>query len=57
MAKVLSADLQYDRRNNKVGFGAAPCQEIGTGQLVLDPCDPSLIEEARSVALLQSQLQ
>ena len=45
--------MQYDRRNNRVGFGAAPCQEIGTGELVLDPCDPSLIEEARSVAAWQ----
>lgn len=41
--------IQYDRRNNRVGFGAAPCQEIGTGELVLDPCDPSLIEEARAM--------
>ena len=39
--------LQYDRRNNRVGFGAAPCQQIGTGELVLDPCDPSLTPEAR----------
>lgn len=45
--------MQYDRRNNRVGFGAAPCQEIGTGELVLDPCDPSLIEEARSAAAWQ----
>ena len=42
--------MQYDRRNSRVGFGAAPCQEIGTGELVLDPCDPSLIEEARLAA-------
>ena len=41
--------LQYDRQNNRVGIGAAPCQKIGNGQLVLDPCDPSLIEEARYV--------
>ena len=46
--------MQYDRRNNRVGFGAAPCQEMGTGELVLDPCDPSLIEEARSAAAWQS---
>ncbi len=46
--------MQYDRRHNRVGFGAAPCQEIGTGELVLDPCDPSLIEEARSAAAWQS---
>lgn len=39
--------LQYDRQNNRVGFGAAPCQQIGTGELVLDPCDASLTEEAR----------
>ena len=39
--------VQYDRRNQRVGFGAAPCQDIGSGQLVLDPCDPSLIPEAR----------
>ena len=45
--------MQYDRRNNRVGFGAAPCQEMGTGELVLDPCDPSLIEEARSAAAWQ----
>ena len=41
--------LQYDRQNNRLGIGAAPCQKIGNGQLVLDPCDPTLIEEARYV--------
>ncbi|KAL3138709.1 hypothetical protein ABBQ32_006464 [Trebouxia sp. C0010 RCD-2024] len=41
--------VQYDRRNNRVGFGPAPCQHIGTGELVLDPCDPSLLEEARAM--------
>ena len=47
--------LQYDRRNNRVGFGAAPCQQIGTGELVLDPCDASLTEEARSVHVIYPQ--
>ena len=49
--------MQYDRRNNRVGFGAAPCQEIGTGELVLDPCDPSLIEEARLAAACHSLIR
>ena len=47
---VHASGLQYDRRNNRVGLGAAPCRQIGTGELVLDPCDPSLAEEARSAA-------
>ena len=46
-AAVKAVLLQYDRRNNRVGFGAAPCQQIGTGELVLDPCDATLTEEAR----------
>lgn len=50
---VLLLPLQYDRRNNRVGFGPAPCQLIGTGELVLDPCDPSLLEEARYAMLPQ----
>ena len=45
----LLAAMQYDRRNSRIGFATAPCQEIGTGQLVLDPCDPTLLDEARSV--------
>ena len=43
----LHMSVQYDRRNQRVGFGAAPCQGIGSGELVLNPCDPSLIPEAR----------
>lgn len=46
----LLAAMQYDRRNSRIGFATAPCQEIGTGQLVLDPCDPTLLDEARSVS-------